>query len=87
MKGLITKPQFDTNLFKVGKAIFIIKMNSSFCKDCLIKESTPLLLKLVYMDTDGNGENGEETMLTIYIEDIIEKNYKFSFFTIDRKEE
>ena len=81
MKGLITKPQFDTNLFKVGKAVLLIRNSSSWNTDCLILESSPIELKLLFI----NSQNEDET-ISITVEDIIEKTFLIEFLYIGGEE-
>ena len=82
MKGMISLPQFDTNLFKVGKAITVIRNDyKSFCYDCLIQQSTPLQLQLVYVD-----EQGEADTLIIKAEDVTSKLDKIYFLVTEKED-
>ncbi|NOW84305.1 hypothetical protein B0H39_002186 [Clostridium beijerinckii] len=52
--GIVNKPQFDTNVFRVGEA-FRMTGNSkgyNFDRDCLILKSTPLSLEVAYVDNE-----------------------------------
>ena len=82
MKGLITKPQFDTNIFSIGKAVLLIRNSSAWNMDCLILESSPMELKLLFI----NSQNEDET-ITIYVEDIVKKTYIIEFLCIEREKE
>jgi len=81
MKGLITKPQFDTTLFAIGKAILLIRNSSSWNTDCLILESSPIELKLLFI----NSQHEDET-ITINVEDIVKKTYLIEFLYIGGEE-
>ncbi|AQS10603.1 hypothetical protein CLOBY_27480 [Clostridium saccharobutylicum] len=56
--GVVNKPQFDTNVFRVGMAIHVIGNLGGYRmdKDCLIMNVTPLDLKIIYIDNEGDDE-------------------------------
>jgi hypothetical protein len=54
-KGLVTKPQFDLSIFKLGRAIRVVNNKvmpryQKFESDCIITGANPLELEVSYYD-------------------------------------
>ncbi|NFD30440.1 hypothetical protein EXN57_02750 [Clostridium botulinum] len=77
MKGIVSKPQFDTSVFKVGKAVHVKQVATNgyvlFDKHCIISKTNPLYLIVHYYSeteyeitdiqiTIGNVVRGEYTI-------------------------
>jgi len=59
--GLVTKPQFDMNIFEKGAAIKVVAVDANktnlhygFSENCLITRATPLAIEIGYCDGDGD---------------------------------
>ena len=81
MLGIVNKPQFDTDVFKVGKAIHIKKYAQSngyklVDADAIISESTPLAIIVIYMRVDGGKK--EEMSLPISIDEIVKEEVEIT---------
>ena len=81
MLGIVSKPQFDTNVFKVGKAIHIEKYAQSngyklIDSDAIIFESNPLSITVIYMRVDEGKK--EEMSLPISIDEIVKKEVEIT---------
>ena len=87
MLGIVSKPQFDTDFFKVGKAIHIKKYAQSngyelIDSDAIISESTPLGITVIYMRVDGNKK--EEMSLLISIEEVAKEDVEITGLKEDK---
>lgn len=77
--GIVNKPQFDTDVFKVGKAVKIEHYynNSStkeYVKHALITMVAPLEIKVAFLVKSRNERNYKEDIIqesTISIDDLI----------------
>jgi hypothetical protein len=84
--GIIIKPQFDVRTFTPGTAVFINSIKGQdalygFRQCCLVREASPLMLKLGYVKVEHQFKTDEDereipaTMLqdiNIKIEDVTE---------------
>jgi hypothetical protein len=63
--GLIVKPQFDVKAFTPGTAVYVNAVKGQgelyhFCQYCLVREASPLLLKLGYVKVERRTEVDED---------------------------
>lgn len=82
MLGVVSKPQFDTDVFKVGKAIHVTKFAESngyklVDNDAIIVESNPLELSVIYVRNDKYGI-ALETKILIKIEEVIKETVEIT---------
>ncbi|CAG7840046.1 hypothetical protein CLOHAE12215_01462 [Clostridium haemolyticum] len=74
--GIVNKPQFDTNVFEVGKAVHIKQIESNGYKsldaDCIIIESTPLCLQGIYYNKQKEDTRSIEILITNFVDGIFE---------------
>ena len=87
MLGIVSKPQFDTDFFKVGKAIHIKKYAQSngyklIDSDAIISESTPLGITVIYMRVDGDKK--AEMSLLISIDEIVKEEVEITGLKEDK---
>ena len=81
MLGIVSKPEFDANVFKVGKAIHIEKYAQSngyklIDSDAIIFESTPLDITVIYMRVDGDKK--AEMSLPVSVDEILNKEVEIT---------
>ena len=81
MLGIVNKPQFDTDVFKVGKAIHIKKYAQSngyklVDADAIISESTPLAIIFIDMSVDGSQK--EQMSSPISIDEIVKEEVEIT---------
>ena len=87
MLGIVSKPQFDTDFFKVGKAIHIKKYAQSngyklIDSDAIISESDPLGIMVIYMRVDGGKK--EEMSLLVSIDEIVQEEVEITELKEDK---
>ena len=84
MLGIVNKPQFDTDVFKVGKAIHIKKYAQSngyklVDADAIILRSKPLEIVVAYVKIDEYDINdSDETTLAIPIEEVVKEEVEIT---------
>lgn len=90
MLGIVSKPQFDTNVFKVGKAIHIKKHaqsneNELVDADAIILRSMPLEIVVAYVKIDEDYINdSDETTLVIPIEEVVKEDVEITELKEDK---
>ena len=67
--GIISKPQFDMNIFEKGLAIKVVAVYANktnlqygFNASCLVTKASPLAINIAYVDNDGDVDNYEITI-------------------------
>ncbi len=84
--GVVNKPQFDTEIFKIGKAIHVRKYEfnryKSIDTDAIISNSTPLEIVVEYYWLDS--KEVKYKTLPIKIEDIVKENIKLTNLKEDK---
>jgi hypothetical protein len=88
IKGLVNKPQFDTSVFQVGKAIHVKvsgnkakELTFNFNKDCLIMQVGPLHLTVAYMSK----EETETEEARIVVDDVSSGNVVITFLKEEKE--
>ena len=80
MNGIVEKPQFDTDFFKVSKAIHITEfLNGGDIRldtDAIIVNSSPIELQVIFFTKDETCYFGNEETLYIKIDDVVFKKFK-----------
>lgn len=82
--GVVSKPQFDTDIFKVGKAVHIKKIAKSnsyplINADAIILHSMPLEITVAYVSIDKyNSKNTGERTLPIDIKEVVDGTVKIT---------
>lgn len=82
--GVVSKPQFDTDILQLGKAVHINKITSSngyelINSDAIILHSMPLQLVVVYVNVDKyNSDNTCEKTLPIDIKEVVDGTVKIT---------
>lgn len=88
--GVVNKPQFDTEVFKIGKAIHISKLAESngyelINSDAIILHSMPLQIVIAYVSMDKyNSENNCEKTLPIDINEVVNETVKITSLKEDK---
>lgn len=79
--GVVNKPQFDTSVFRVGNAIHIVGRckSYSFDRDCIIQKSTPLSLKVVFVNDESDVDDIE-----IEINEVVNQNIRLRLLKEDK---
>ena len=74
--GIVNKPQFDTEVFKVGKAIHFRKfdwVSGAYANhDAIITEASPLSISVAYMGSESDYGKKELKTTTIGIESVVD---------------
>ena len=84
MLGIVNKPQFDTDVFKVGKAIHIKKYAQSngyklVDADAIILHSKPLAIVVAYVKiNESDIDDSDEMTLVIPIEEVVEEEVEIT---------
>ncbi|NFL75506.1 hypothetical protein FDB81_07140 [Clostridium sporogenes] len=78
MKGIVSKPQFDTTTFEKGKAVHVRQVTSNDNElksvDCIISKTNPLYLIVNYYSEIEY----EITDIKITIDDVVSGEYTIS---------
>lgn len=79
--GIVNSPQFNTNVFRIGKAIHIVGRCKSYSldRDCIIQKSTPLSLKVVFVN-----DNEDVDDIVIEINEVVRQNVRLTLLKEDK---
>lgn len=85
--GVVNKPQFDVNVFEVGKAVHVKKVGGNgyvlFNKHCIITETNPLYLGVHYYSEIEH----ELTDMRIDVNDVVSGGCTINLMKEDVKHE